>query len=165
MDPRYSKQIEQLYMEMFDMLLCYAQCSFQETALAEEAVQETFRIACQKPKQLCLSPNPRGWLVNTLKYTICNMKRSRESALRLLSAYLFRQRECVAFAEDRMSLQLMYGNVFDSEEFQLLREMTIDGRSQLEMAASRGITVDACRKRVQRAKKILQKKVQEDVTN
>ena len=164
MDPEYCEKIEQLYLEMFDMLLCYAQCSFPEPSLAEEAVQETFRIACQKPEQLCQSPNPRGWLVNTLKFTIRNIKRSRENALRLLSAYLFRQGTCVTLSEDRQSLQLLLANVSESEDFQLLKEMVIDGRSQLELAASRGISVDACKKRVQRAKEKLQEKIISDVT-
>lgn len=82
MNPEYSARIEQLYLEMYDMLIIYARCSFKEESLAEEAVQETFQIACQKPDKLCESLNPKGWLVNTLKFTIRNMKRSRENANR-----------------------------------------------------------------------------------
>lgn len=159
MDPQYSKKIEQLYLEMYDMLLTYAQCSFQEEPLAEEAVQETFRIACQKPEQMCESVNPKGWLVNTLKYTICNMKRSRENARRLLSEYLTQAGEDAAVSEDLLSLQLQYGTLYDTEEFRLIREMAVDGKSHLEMAQERGISVDACKKRVQRAKEVLQKKI------
>ena len=95
MNPEYSEIIERLYMEMYDKLLIYARCSFEEESLAEEAVQETFQIACLKPDKLCESLNPRGWLVNTLKYTILNMKRSRESARQLLSNYLITQNECI----------------------------------------------------------------------
>ena len=164
MNGDYSRKIEKLYIEMYDMLLTYAQCSFKEVSLAEEAVQETFRIACQKPDQLCESKNPKGWLVNTLKFTIRNMKRNREHTLQLLSAYLLEQEECVAFSEDRLSLQLMYGNVADSEEFKLIKEMVIDKKSHLEMAKARGISVSACKKRVQRAKETLQKKLKQDVT-
>lgn len=164
MNPEHRERIESLYLEMYDMLLAYAQCSFKEESLAEEAVQETFRIACQKPDQLCESKNPKGWLVNTLKFTIRNIKRNTEHTLQLLSAYLLEKEECAAFSEDRLSLQLMYGNVADSEEFKLLKEMVIDKKSHLEMAKARGITVSACKKRVQRAKEILQKKLKEDVT-
>ena len=162
MTPKYSKQIEKLYLEMYDMMICYAQCSFAEESLAEEAVQNTFQIACQKPDQLCESVNPKGWLVNTLKFTICNMKRSRESARQLLSR--MEQNEFVTYAEDRLPLQLMYEDISDSEEFKLLVEMAIEGKSYLEMATARGITVDACKKRVQRAKEALQKKIKQDVT-
>ena len=164
MNLEYSEKIEQLYLEMYDMLITYARCSFEEESLAEEAVQETFQIACQKPDKLCKSLNPKGWLVNTLKYTIRNMKRSRENARQLLSNYLIEQMECVTFSEDKLSLQLMYDDVSCTEDFKLIKEMAIDGRSHLEMANARGITVNACKKRVQRAKEILQKKMKQDVT-
>lgn len=159
MNPEYGEQIEQLYFEMYDMLLSYARCSFEEKSLAEEAVQETFQIACQKPDQLCGSINPKGWLVNTLKFTIRNMKRSRENARQILSAYLIAQNEPVAYSEDNLPLRLMYENVADSEEFKLIKEMAIDGKSHLEMANARGISVNACKKRVQRAKETLRRKI------
>ena len=162
MDPKHSEQIETLYLEMYDMMICYARCSFKEESLAEESVQNTFQIACQKPDQLCESVNPKGWLVNTLKFTIRNMKRSRESARQLLS--LMGQDESVAYSEDRLPLQLIYEDISDSEEFKLLVEMAIEGKSHLEMATARGISVDTCKKRVQRAKEILQKKIKQGVT-
>jgi len=164
MKPEYSKRIEQLYLEMYDMLLSYARCSFEEESLAEEAVQETFQIACQKPDQLCESPNPKGWLVNTLKFIIRNMKRSRENARLILSTYLIGQQEGVAFSEDKLCLQLMYEDISQSEEFKLIKEMAIDGKSHLEMANARGISVSACKKRVQRAKETLKRKIKQDVT-
>ena len=164
MNPEYSEMIEQLYLEMYDMLLTYARCSFQEESLAEEAVQETFQIACQKPDKLCDSVNPKGWLVNTLKFTILNMKRNREHALQILSGYLVSQQENVVFSEDKLCLQLMYEDIADTDEFQLIKEMAIDGKSHLEMANARGISVSACKKRVQRAKETLKKKLKQDVT-
>ena len=164
MNPEYSKRIEQLYLEMYDKLIIYARCSFGEESLAEEAVQETFQIACLKPDKLCESLNPKGWLVNTLKFTIRNMKRSRENARQLLSNYLITQNESIAFSEDKLSLQMMYEDVSHTEEFKLIKEMAIDGRSHLEMANAREISVNACKKRVQRAKETLREKIKQDVT-
>lgn len=164
MKPEYSEKIEQLYLEMYDMLITNAQCSFEEESLAEEAVQETFQIACQKPDKLCESLNPKGWLVNTLKFTIRNMKRSRENARQMLSAYLIEQEDCVVSSENQLCLQVMYEDIFHLEEFKLIKEMAIDGRSHLEMAEARGITVSACKKRVQRAKETLKRKMKQDVT-
>ena len=149
---------------MYDMLMTYARCSFDEESLAEEAVQETFQIACQKPDKLCESLNPKGWLVNTLKYTIRNMKRRREHARQVLSGYLVKQQEDGTYSEDKLCLQLMYEDLAYTEEFKLLKEMVIDGKSHLEMAKARGITVNACKKRVQRAKEILRRKIEKDVT-
>lgn len=159
MDKEHSEMIERLYLEMYDMLLCYARSSLAEEALAEEAVQETFRIACQKPEESCGSPNPKGWLVKTLKYTICDIKRDRESNRQILSDYLATQSRQALFSEDKISLEVMYENIADLEEFRLIKEMAVDGRSHLEMAEARGITVNTCKKRVQRAKGLLRRKI------
>ena len=159
MNADQSLKIEELYLELFDKMKAYARSSLQNEALAEEAVQETFRIACQKPAQVCESVNPQGWLVKTLKYTICNIQRNRETAKRILEKYLETQNKGISLSEDHLDLRVLYENVADTEEFRLLSEMAIVGRSHLEMAKSRGISVDACKKRVQRAKEILRKRI------
>ena len=161
MNAEQSRKIEQLYHEMFDKMKIYACCSFDNEALAEEAVQETFRIACQKPEQLCESVNPRGWLMQTLKYTICNIQRNQATAKRLMEQYLVTQAKDFSVLEDKMDLNALYDDIADTEEFKLLAEMAIEGRSHLEMANSRGISVNACKKRVQRAKEILRRKMEE----
>ena len=61
------KQLEQLYREMNDLLKGYAYSKLADWSRAEEAVQETFRIACGKQEILLDSENPKGWLMNTLK--------------------------------------------------------------------------------------------------
>lgn len=159
MNAEQSKQIEKLYMEMFDKLMTYARSSLDSEPLAEEAVQETFGIACQKPEKLCGSPNPKGWLVLTLRNTIHNMKSSRATAKRILERYLMTQIKDISFSEDRIDLNILYENIADTEEFKLLSEMAIEGRSHEEMARKRGITISACKKRVQRAKEKLQRKI------
>lgn len=159
MDAVQFQCIEALYLEMFEKLMAYARSSLASESLAEEAVQETFRIACQKPEQLCESANPRGWLVVTLKNTIMSIKSSRERTKRLVEKYLTSQTAEITFVEDKVGLRLLYEDVVDTEEFRLLSEMVIEGKSHEEMAKARGISVDACKKRVQRAKEVLQKKI------
>ena len=159
MNEEQKHMIENLYLEMFEKMKIYARCSLENEALAEEAVQETFRIACQKPEQLCQSVNTQGWLVQTLKYTISNIQRSRATAQRIVEKYLTTQLGDLAFLEDSLDLRVLYENVADTEEFKLLAEMAIEGRSHLEMAESRGISVSACKKRVQRAKETLRRRI------
>ena len=153
------KLISELYLEMFDKLIVYAHSSLENDALAEEAVQETFRIACQSPEKLCCSSNPQGWLVLTLKNTIRNMKSNRATAKRIVERYLTAHIREISFSDNKISLDVMYENLANMEEFKLIKEMAIDGKSHLEMAQARGITVSACKKRMQRAKEILQKKI------
>lgn len=152
------EQIERLYLEMYEMLMAYARSSLNNEALAEEAVQETFRIACQKPEDLCSSENPQGWVVIVLKNTIKNIRHGQATAKRILEQYLGQMKN-LSITEDRIDIRLLYENIADLEEFKLLSEMAIEGRSHKEMADSRGITVAACKKRVQRAKEILQRKI------
>lgn len=159
MDAAYKREIERLYFRMGSRLFVYARSVLNNESLAEEAVQETFRIACMKPEALCTSQNPEGWLVNTLKYTLSNIKRNRMAATLILSRYLSSQGSDMAVAEDTIDLELLYENIADLEEFKLIKEMAIEGRSHLEMAQSRGISVDACKKRVERAKKALRKRI------
>ena len=159
MDEAYRNQIEALYFELYDRMLAYACSALGSDLLAEEAVQETFRIACQKPQSVCSSPNPQGWIVETLKYTIRNIRSSQASTKRMLERYVLTQVDDITILEDQISISVLYENVASSEEFQLLREFAIEKRSHQEMAAKRGITVSACKKRLQRAKESLQKKL------
>ena len=159
MDKEQRKLMEDLYLELYEKLLSYAQCALEEDALAEEAVQEAFRVACLKVKNLQESPNPQGWIFNTLKNTIRNIKHSRANASRIITQYLTVQEDMSL--EDQPSLETLYGALADTEEFKLLKEFALDMKSHYEMAQARGISVSACKKRLQRAKEILRIKILE----
>ena len=159
MNAEQKRIIRKLYQELYDKLLVYARLDLGSDSLAEEAIQETFHIACQKPENLCSSANPQGWVVNTLKNTIRNMKRNRATAKRIVETYMMTQLREFSITENRINLNVLYKDVADTEEFKLLSEMAIEGKSHEEMARSRNITVSACRKRVQRAKETLQRKI------
>ena len=163
MNAEQSRQIEELYLELYHKLMAYACSSIDNISLAEEAVQETFRIACQKPESVCNSDNPQGWIFLTLKNTIRNTRSNQASAKHLLEQYLLTYANEIIFTEHKLSVDVMYENVAELEEFQLLKEMAIDGKSHQEMAEKRGISVNACKKRMQRAKELLQKKLKENL--
>ena len=160
MDTEQRELIERLFLEMYEKLLMYARYALPESSLAEEAVQETFQIACQKPESLQESPNPQGWLVNALKNTIRNIKHNRANAERILAQYLHVPDDRT-YSEDELNLSVLYEDIVDTEEFKMLKEYAIDGRSHLEMATARGITINACKKRLQRAKEKLRIKILE----
>ena len=160
MDADQRKQIGDLYLEMYDLLLAYAQSAIEQDSLAEEAVQETFRIACERAEAFLSSPNPRGWLVNTLKFSISNIRSKRRTAQRLLEDYQeATRRNLQAFSENIIPVEMLYEDLSHTEEFKLLTELAIEGKSHKEMAERRGISVSACKKRVQRAKELFRKKI------
>ena len=69
-----------------DSLFHYANIVLSNASLAEEAVQETFVIACTKQHALENSPNPEGWIMNTLKNVCRNIQKNRNYYLtRILS--------------------------------------------------------------------------------
>lgn len=159
MNDQQSKQIECLYIQMYNMLYEYARSVLGNETQAEEAIQEVFRIACQKPADVCESINPQGWMVLTLKHVISNMGRSQFIETRALAKYSSLHPDIANSLPTQIEVELLYNDIADTEEFHMLKEMTIEGLSYPEMAQKRGISIEACRKRMQRAKEFLKKVV------
>lgn len=153
--------ITELYLRMYDFLVDYAKASLGNLSLAEEAVQETFVIAWQKQDAISSSLKPEGWLVNTLKNVISNMRKNQESGKRLLREYIAACCHDISIKEDSARIEILYEDIAETEEMKLIKEMAFEGCSYLEMAERRGISVPACRKRVQRAREVLRKKILE----
>lgn len=149
--------IELLYKEMFESLFVYALNSINDRALAEEAVQDTFRIACAKPEALLFSENPPGWLMNVLKYVLSNMRRRRARMAALFVDTMSANIESLSHGDDAENSPFLYLDKISQEDYELLRMTAIEGMSMLEISNQLGISIDACRKRVQRLRKKLKK--------
>lgn len=159
MTNKQRKQIDSLYDKNYDFLVSYAWGSLKNISLAEEAAQETFAIACEKPGQVCTCPNPEGWLVNTLKNVIHNMERRRMAAERVVTDCLGDKLDLLPGPVNQLDLRLLYGNLADTEEFRIMVALGPEGMSMLELAEELGISYSAAKKRAERARKILQKKI------
>ena len=158
MTAEQDREITRLYYAMYKKLISRGLKYFGgNNSLAEEAVQETFRIACSKVNDVCSSPNPEGWIALAFQNVVRNVWRERAAAKKLLDLFGDAKLES-AVSEDHAGLHILYGDVVNTEEYKLLYEMICEGKSHLELANERGITVDACKKRVQRAKEFLRKK-------
>ena len=94
-----STLLKKLYLEYYHSLFLYARSVLQDPSLAEEAVQDTFCIACVKQEQLAASGNPAGWLVQTLKNVLRNMERSHSSLYSLCGPLLCMMTPCCRRAE------------------------------------------------------------------
>ena len=146
-DTENNRIIEELYIDMYTMLLIYARNALGDIHLAEEAVQDTFRIACAKSEQLIESKNRQGWLTNTLKHVICNTRRSQERFSSLLK---------IITASAQMSSEACVDNV------ELIRHVVIEKRTMAEASRECEVSVENCKKRIQRAKKKLKAAIVED---
>lgn len=142
---------------MYPTLYAYALRILKDHALAEEAIQDTFCIACAKREQALSNPKPRGWLMLTLKHVMQNMLRAQRKVQRLL--FLTAGEEQPAEAPELLDVDVLFGDVSDSEDFRLLKRIALDQCTIVELAQDLGISVEACKKRVQRARKRLQKKM------
>lgn len=151
--------ISELYLRLYDFLLDYAEASLKNRAQAEEAVQETFQIACQKREELCAVKHPEGWILNQMKTVLLNTLRDREADSELLQRYVSLHLQDMSIREDSVRVEILYGDLAEREELKLIKELALDGYSYLEMAQKRGISVATCRKRVQRAREALRKKL------
>ena len=153
---KYLKFIETLYIKNASLLFNYANIILSNASLAEEAVQETFVIACIKQHALENSPNPEGWLMNTLKNVCRNIQKNRNYYLsRILSL-----NESVLGTTALESDNLWETNVQDfisKEDFMILKKIILDGYSYKDLAKELGISLEACKKRAQRAKQRFRK--------
>lgn len=153
----WQSDLEQMYREMYPTLYAYALRILKDHALAEEAIQDTFCIACAKREQALSNPKPRGWLMLTLKHVMQNMLRSQRKLQRLL--FLAAGEEQPVEAPEPLDVDVLFGNLSDSEDFRLLKRIALEQCTIAELAQDLGISVEACKKRVQRARKRLQKKL------
>ncbi|MBP3633363.1 MAG: sigma-70 family RNA polymerase sigma factor [Oscillospiraceae bacterium] len=151
------RYIAAIYVEMYEKLKAYASAKLETDGQCEEAVQEVFRIACQKPEDLMNSGNPHGWLMKVMKYTAQNMNRKSWNAARLVAEYPVVNGKRVSYTEDTPKLETIFGGTANTEEFRLVKAMAVDGKTHLELAQELGISVAACKKRMERAKKTLKK--------
>lgn len=152
-------QISKLYMEMYGRMFAYALSILQDSGLAEEAVQDSFCILCAKADEALAKENPNGWLMRTLQNVIRNMKRQRAAMNRLIMTSLRMENLKEALVYDEEDVDLLYGDVAGRSDFKLLKRIVLDNYSMLEAADEFGITVEACKKRVQRIKKLLKNKL------
>lgn len=155
--------ISTLYHEMFPMLLAYARSALGDGDMAEEAVQETFCVACKRQRELTESTNPRGWLVNTLKNVIRQLRRDRAREAALLAALTAQQDGEDNSARSGTDPDLLYSDLQHDPDYLLLKRLALDQYTIAKLAAELGISVEACKKRVQRARRRLQKRLEQNL--
>ena len=153
-------KLTSLYLEMYELLVNLAYLQFHSRALAEEAAQETFCIACRRPEAALCGPNPQGWLVTTLKYVVRNMKR----LLAVRDRYMSKTPEQSADAPVYDDYSVVdYADLLTDAEYRLFRRIAVDRYTMKEAAYELGISEEACKKRVQRIRARLQVKILEDL--
>ena len=84
-----------------------------------------------------------------------NMIRSRASLTNMVISSFDCDENIYVKDSDTSDIDLLYSDIVDSSEYKLLKRIALDKYTMLEAAQELGISVEACKKRVQRAKKKL----------
>ena len=159
MKPEEKELIDRLFFEMYDSLVGYANSYLNDQHRAEELTQEVFVSAVQKPEALLSCPNPKGWLYKAMWNMVQNNSRVTLRQMKLIADYLSVNGAEVTVFVDQPDLKLKYGSLAETEEFKLVYDMAVLGKTHEEMAAERNISVNTCKKRAERAKKFLRRKL------
>ena len=94
----------------------------------------------------------------TLKHVMQNMLRSQRKLQRLLFLAAGEEQPTME-APELLDVDVLFSDLSDSEDFRLLKRIALEQCTIVELAQDLGISVEACKKRVQRARKRLQKKL------
>ncbi len=152
--------VTEYYLQMHENLIAYAFSSLGDYSAAEEAVQETFRIAWMRYSEFLSSDNPRGWLVNTLKNVMSNHRKHQVIVDRLFSDAGTLSAIFPTASHDTVDVDILYSDLSATEEFRMVRQMVLEGKTYSELAKERHISVATCRKQFQRAREKLKKKIE-----
>ena len=152
---RANDLIRDIYQSEYRNMFHYAYNILDDKNLAETAVQETFVVALRKYAQFLDSDSPAGWVYNALKYTIKHMCRERQYLL-LHNISMSEAEVQVKMKQDRYDLESDETDA--SPNMDLLIEHYLQGFSIKEIAAKHGLSVGACKMRMNRARATLAKK-------
>ena len=96
--------------------------------------------------------------MNVLKNVIRNTMRERA---KIAAAVLDVLDENDASVTDEIDVDALYSDVAQTEDFHILKRVALDNCTILELSKELGVSFEACKKRVQRARKRLRKKINE----
>ncbi len=151
--------IQTLYLDHYPALQSYVfSLGFPEDT-AEDWLQETFLVAIRRIDILQGCSSPRAYLIRILRNVIGYHLRSLKYAAEL--ANRLRESEEEEYL-DEVAPEVLYRGLVQDDELRLLLRFYRDGCSQKELAEELGIDLNACKKRIQRAKAHLLAALEQD---
>lgn len=156
-----NEKIRQMYGRMGQRLLKQAYLYLRDVPLAQEALQETFLLACENSRKLLSSQSPEGWLMNTLK-NVCKMI-GRKIDGEEKRAEKWEQNKDGESEMPEEDLDLLYSDLCDTEEWKLVKRIAVQQATVQEVARELGISTKTCQKRYERARKKLRKRLRGEI--
>lgn len=153
-----TESIEQVYRSFYGGLFIFANSKLRNRELAEEAVQETFRIACSKPNEFRAATNKNGWLVEVLKQVMMDIQKHRAKDIELMAAIANTPSEALR-TYDPAKVEMLYGNYMNDLDFRILVRFSVYGDSIAVISKNTGLSISAVKKRLERARKKYREKL------
>lgn len=129
---------------------------------ADDWLQETFLVAIRRIDVLKTHENPGAYLVQILRNVIGHALRRMQYAARIAEQLRAEELTGSEGYRDELDPETLYRGLVSDEELQLLLRFYLEGRSRKELARELGIDVEACGKRIQRAKAHLKAAMERD---
>lgn len=148
-----------IYKERRKRLLEYAESALGNHAMAEDAVQQAFEIGWRKIEDFQNCPKPEGWIFKSVEFVVRNMRSRLHTEHCVIAITDDYRPDLVAAPAEPLPLRVHFGELVDLPQFRIIYEMEIQGRTLAEIAKELGISEAACKKRAERARKDLQKKL------
>lgn len=145
--------MEQWYRQYAPLLFHYA-CQLVDYHSAEEAVQETFRIAWEAVQHQDIE-HPGTWLRKVTENVLRNQLRRQARYPQASTEEL--PEAALAAGGDPVDVELEYGGLVSRQDLHLLKRLAVDGCTYAEAAQELHTTAEACRKRAARAKQLLRR--------
>lgn len=153
--------IRNLYIQYNDKLKAYALSSLRDIYHAEDVVQDTFFEAMRKADLLMDHPNIGGWLMETLKFKICNLNK-KLMRLQMRTTPIYSQWGQVKLIPIPTSKYRQIISIYQTAkeilkpcDYYLFWRITIDEAAYEEVAKELHISVSAAYKRMERIRKKL----------
>ena len=143
-DPDKLNFLEKIYIKEVPNMLRYAEVLLSSYPLAEDAVQNTFKIALEKIDDVINSPKPVGWIKNTLKNEIRQKYREQKK-------YIFDYELNMIPVNDELPVETAFLGL-DENSIYLLKKIYVEGTPYQELAKELNISVSALKMRIRRSK-------------
>lgn len=125
------------------------------SAEAQDVVQEVFLLAAQK--NIHDHPNPGGWLAVTTNYICMNYHKAEESNKKKLHKLDSKQQLTAADKTGNIDIKLTLKSALSPEDYKIIVEHYIYGRSLADIAEEMNISHVAIRVRIHRIRNQLKK--------
>lgn len=158
----YNELVASLYREHFTYLVESARRLGCSRDYAEDNVQEVFQVAMEKKEELYACENRIGWLVQTLRNRIGTNYRAMLYAQRYIEhlKIMYNRNN-----ETQLKPEELYAGLISEEDLSLLVQFCCEGVPAKDLADSLHISLETCKKRIQRAKARFIKAYREQIDN